>query len=86
MQFLIEAVEVRVPKVRWNSNIIIIFQWFLSMAVSLMLLLTYKRYASENGIILEKGCEGPGLPFGMLSGILFLMQLKFSLLSDKHKE
>jgi hypothetical protein len=40
-------------------------------------LLIYMDYAASHGILLEKGCEGPGVPFSLLSGILFALQLRF---------
>lgn len=80
---LIEAIELKTPKIHWNSNVIIFFQWLSSTAISLILLLVYQKYAAENGIALEKGCEGPGIPFGMLSGFLFLLQLRNSFRSEE---
>lgn len=49
----------------------------ISIAVPLALLLIYKAYAAKEGIVLESGCHGPELPFGMLSGILMAVQLRF---------
>jgi len=81
-----ETVEVKIPKIRLNTKVLIFFQWLVSMIVPLVLLLVYQNYATEHGVVLEKGCEGPGVPFGMLSGILFLLQLRYFSFSEELNE
>jgi hypothetical protein len=49
---------------------------FISTAVPLILLLIYRTHAAKEGIVLESGCHGPEVPFGMLSGILMAVQLR----------
>lgn len=83
---LSETLEVSLPKIRLNAKVLIFFQWLISFIIPLALLLVYQNYANEHGITLEKGCEGPGVPFGMMSGILFLLQLKYFPHSEEHKE
>ncbi len=70
-------IDLKLPAVRLNIKVVMFIQWLVSVIVPLVLLLVYQKYANENGIKLEKGCEGPELPFGMLSGILYLLQLRY---------
>lgn len=49
----------------------------ISVGISMLALLSFLSYARASGIILENGCDGPGVPFGMLSGILFALFLRF---------
>ena len=85
MQNISEATELKLPKIRVNANIVMVSQWLLSTVVSLSLFLAYQKYAVENGIQLEKGCCGPELPFGMLSGFLFLLQLRYTVSLQERK-
>lgn len=78
-----EPIELKLPKIRMNAKVLIFFQLLISTIIPLALLLIYQNYASEHGIILEKGCEGPGMPFGMLSGIIFLLQLRYLSYSEE---
>lgn len=50
----------------------------LTFAIGLPMigLLTYMAYAEAKGIKLEVGCHGPGVPFSMLSGILYALILR----------
>lgn len=60
-----------------------------SIGLPLICLLIYMDYAKTNGIRLETGCEGPGIPFGMLSGIIFAVILRFKSahrLSDQEQD
>ena len=63
----------------YRSTMILSLQLFISILIPLILLLFYHNYAATNGIILATGCEGPDIPFSMLSGLLFALQLRLSL-------
>lgn len=64
-------------KVGLISKSVLLIQVTISIVVPLSLLLVYRSYALKAGLILESGCHGPELPFGMLSGILLALQLRF---------
>lgn len=49
----------------------------LSIVVPLVLLVIFRTYATKVGLVLDSGCHGPELPFGMLSGVLMVLQLRF---------
>lgn len=85
-KMLNETIELKLPKIRLNAKVLIFFQWLISTLIPLALLLIYQDYANKNGIVLEKGCEGPGVPFGMISGILFLLQLRYFPYSEEPNE
>jgi hypothetical protein len=85
MQIINEIIELQLPKIRLNANIVMFAQWLLSTSVFLGLFLAYQKYASENGIQFEKGCCGPELPFGMLTGFLFLLKLRYSVSLQERK-
>lgn len=50
----------------------------ISMTVPFGLFLLYQTYALKEGITIEPGCHGPGVPFGMLSGILMALQFRLA--------
>lgn len=55
----------------------------VSTIVPLVLFLIYRNYATQAGIVLKSGCDGPELPFGMLSGFFMWLQLRFISLGPK---
>ncbi|MGE3756394.1 MAG: hypothetical protein AB7H97_01490 [Pseudobdellovibrionaceae bacterium] len=65
----------RYPRVNTEGLRIGFFAIF-SVSVSTTLFLMFLSYAEAHGIKLENGCEGPGVPFGMLSGVLFALFLR----------
>lgn len=73
--------ELRIPRMsRILSAAVLASELLFSIGLPLVGLLIYMNHAEANGIKLETGCEGPGIPFGMLSGILFalIQRLKLS--------
>lgn len=60
-------------------------QFIISVFVPLLCFLVYQDYALSVGIKIEQGCEGPGISFGMLSGILFTLFLRSNCNSHKSK-
>lgn len=51
--------------------------FLVSSGIPLLILLMYMDFAAAHGVVLEKGCEGPGIPFSLMSGILFALQLRW---------
>ena len=79
---LIEPRIEAIPKQTITSAPLRFFGYLLfSILLPLFALLLYMSYAAANGIVLESGCEGPGIPFSLISGILFALQLRFIELS-----
>ena len=93
MNFKVEVIEIKsaahisssissadIP--RFN-RLEIIFQFVLSVAyaigASTIALLAYSFYAELGGANIEAGCEGPGVPFGMLGGLLFILIKRFQI-------
>lgn len=58
--------------------ILLLIFGIVSVGLPLILLLFYRAYATKEGIILESGCHGPELSFGMFSGILMALQLRYN--------
>ena len=56
-----------------QSACVLFLELLFSIGIPLLGLLIYMTYAEANGIKLEKGCEGPGVPFSMLSGFIFAL-------------
>lgn len=50
----------------------------ISIAIPIGLYILFRNYASAGGLSIESGCHGPESGFGMLSGILLCLQLRFS--------
>ena len=48
----------------------------IATLLPLSLLLLCLDYALFHNIKLEQGCHGPGVSFGLLSGLLFALQLR----------
>lgn len=59
-----------------RGAIILLLEVAVSIALPMVCLLTYMAYAEANVIKLETGCEGPAIPFGMLSGFIFAVILR----------
>ncbi len=59
-----------------SSALLLAFQLTVSFCVPLMMLLIFQESALRSGISLEIGCHGPALPFAMLPGLIFLIQLR----------
>lgn len=59
----------------------IVFQFLLSVTYSVgastIALLAYSYCAELGEVNVEAGCEGPGVPFGMLGGLLFILIQRF---------
>jgi|TARA_Y100000817_G_C16673754_1_gene462682 hypothetical protein len=58
----------------WVQNLSIII---ISVTLPAFLFLIFQNYASTEGLAIESGCHGPELGFGMLSGVLMCLQLRF---------
>ncbi len=59
-----------------RGAIIFLLEIAVSIGLPMAGLLIYMAYAEANGIKLEVGCHGPGVPFSMLSGILYALILR----------
>lgn len=62
--------------VRFHFLVQVFAALIFSVGASAVALLVYSYYAEINGINVEVGCEGPGLPFAMLSNLLFILFLR----------
>ena len=60
-----------------SSPIIMAFCAAVSIVVPITSFLLYRIYAVNSGLVLGSGCHGPELSFGMLSGVLMIIQLRY---------
>ncbi len=58
------------------------FSILTSNLVSFGLLLIFNQYCQSNHIVIEKGCCGPEMGFGFLTGILLIIQLRWQVGRD----
>jgi len=49
----------------------------IANGVSLFLLILTERWLTRNGIAYESGCHGPEMTFGLLTGVLLILQIRF---------
>jgi len=49
----------------------------IANGVSLFLLILTERWLHRNGVAYEGGCHGPEMTFGLLSGVLLVLQIRF---------
>lgn len=62
---------------RLRNAVILFIEVAVSVALPLFGFMIYMDYAKVHGIVLKSGCEGPAVPFGMMSGFLFALIQRF---------
>lgn len=73
------------PLRKLRSAFILFCELAFSIGLPMIGLLVYMAYAEADGTKLEVGCHGPGVPFSMLSGILFLFIQRLKHSPSKNK-
>jgi len=76
---LLVPIKIGLPSVS-HQNIKIakhLLYFAISFSIPLVLLTIYLNYAKTQNTILEHGCEGPEMVFGLFSGILMAIFLRF---------
>ena len=70
---------VHLAKLRSRSlkAFVLVLSFLVSIILPLILFLIYQTHAKKAGIVLQTGCEGVENLFGMLSGVLMALQLRY---------
>ena len=85
IEYLPTAGSSLLPLRKLRSVFILFCELAFSIVLPMIGLLVYMTYAEANAIKLEVGCHGPGVPFSMLSGILFIFIQRLKHSPSKNK-